>query len=205
MNKNQTVLQAIQDLKDGKVIIVLDEENRENEGDFVIAAQFTSWQHIKFISEIGRGLICTPLTKAIAHKLALPFMVEKNTSHHQTAFTISVDGMHTTTGISDIERSDTIQALARPSSQATDFKRPGHIFPLIAKDGGLSEREGHTEAAIDLMRLAELKPVAVICEILGEKGKMARKPDLKKMAKKYALTMIEIKDIIAYQKEKTHG
>jgi 3,4-dihydroxy 2-butanone 4-phosphate synthase/GTP cyclohydrolase II len=205
MNKHEAVLQAIQDLKDGKIIVVLDEENRENEGDFVVAAQYTTWQHIQFMSAIGRGLICAPLTQAIASKLALPFMVDKNTSHHQTAFTISVDGFNTTTGISDIERAHTIQALANPSSVAKDFKRPGHIFPLIAKQGGLMEREGHTEAAVDLMQLAGLKPVAVICEMLGEKGKMARKPDLKKMAKKYALTMIEIKDIIAYQKEKTHG
>ena len=205
MNNHALVRQAIQDLKAGKIIVVMDEENRENEGDFVIAAELTTWQHIHFISSVGRGLICTPLTESIATQLALPLMVNQNTSHHQTAFTISVDGAQTTTGISDIERSMTIQALANPTSKPKDFKRPGHIFPLIAKKGGLKEREGHTEAAVDLMLLAGLKPVSVICEILSDDGKMARKQQLKKISEKHHLTMIEIKDIIAFQKENHHG
>lgn len=191
--------EALEDLKAGKVIIVCDDENRENEGDFVGLAEFVTADMINFMAKEGRGLICAPISEELANKNALNPMVEVNTDHHETAFTVSIDHVLTTTGISAMDRALTIKKLLEEDSIPTDFRRPGHIFPLIAKEGGVLKRAGHTEAAIDLAQLAGAKPAGVICEIMNDDGTMARVPDLELLAAKFELKMITIKDLIEYR------
>ena len=194
--------EAIYELIQGNVVIVCDDEDRENEGDFVSIAEKTTPEVINFMITHGRGLVCTPITEERAKQLELFPMVDHNTDPHGTAFTVSVDYKTTTTGISAHERADTICALIDEKSKGTDFKRPGHIFPLVAKDGGVLRRAGHTEAAVDLARLSGASPAGVICEIINEDGTMARVPDLRKIADKHGLKMITIKDLIQYRNQK---
>lgn len=192
---------AIEAIKQGKLIIVVDDEDRENEGDFVTAAENASPEVINFMSTHGRGLICTPITEERCKELDLPPMVMDNTSMHETAFTVSIDllGQGCTTGISAHDRSKTVRALVNPDTRASDLGRPGHIFPLRAKKGGVLRRAGHTEATIDLSRLAGFAPAGVLVEIMNEDGSMARLPQLKEIAKKFDLKLISIKDLIAYR------
>jgi 3,4-dihydroxy 2-butanone 4-phosphate synthase/GTP cyclohydrolase II len=197
-----TIEEAIYDLMQGKVVIVCDDEDRENEGDFVALAEKATPEVINFMITHGRGLVCVPITEELADKLELHPMVNHNTDPHGTAFTVSIDYKTTTTGISAFERSTTIQALLDPNTKASDFKRPGHVFPLVAKNGGVLRRAGHTEAAVDLARLCGAKPAGVICEIIKEDGTMARVPDLRKIADEFDLKMITIKDLIKYRNRK---
>ncbi|HWO96225.1 MAG TPA: bifunctional 3,4-dihydroxy-2-butanone-4-phosphate synthase/GTP cyclohydrolase II [Bacillus sp. (in: firmicutes)] len=192
---------ALEDLKKGKVIIVCDDEDRENEGDFVALAEKTTPETINFMATHGKGLICTPISEELAQSLDLNPMVGNNTDPHGTAFTVSVDYKTTTTGISAFERAATIQALLSNEVKAGDFRRPGHVFPLVAKKGGVLRRAGHTEAAIDLAILSGAKPAGVICEIMNEDGTMARVPDLVEIANAFDLKMITIKDLIAYRRK----
>ena len=196
-----TISEAIDDIKNGKLIIVVDDENRENEGDFICAAERASPEIINFMAKHGRGLICVPLTEKRSKKLNLNPMVANNTDPMDTAFTISVDlkGNGVSSGISASDRSKTIMALVDSKTKSKDLARPGHIFPLIAKDGGVLRRTGHTEAAIDFSRLAGYDPVGVICEIMREDGSMARLPDLLEIAKKFDLKIVSIEDLIAYR------
>jgi len=196
-----TILEALADLELGKVIIVVDDEDRENEGDFVALADKVTNEVINFMIKEGRGLVCAPITEERARELDLPPMVQNNTDKHGTAFTVSVDHQSTTTGISALERAQTILALIASDSQPVDFRRPGHIFPLVAKNGGVLRRAGHTEAAVDLARMAGSFPAGVICEIINEDGTMARVPDLLEIAKKYDLKMITIADLIKYRNQ----
>lgn len=193
--------EAIYDLILGKVIIVVDDEDRENEGDFVALAEKATPEVINFMAKEGRGLICVPITEERAQELNLPLMVDKNTDYHGTAFTVSIDHIETTTGISAFERSRTIQALLDPNAEPQDFRRPGHIFPLIARKGGVLRRAGHTEAAIDLAKMCGSSPAAVICEIMKEDGTMARVPDLMVIARQHGLKIISIRDLIHYRNE----
>ncbi|WP_054850762.1 3,4-dihydroxy-2-butanone-4-phosphate synthase [Olleya sp. ITB9] len=199
--KLNTIEEAIQDIKAGKVIIVVDDEDRENEGDFVAAAELVSPEMINFMATHGRGLICTPLTEQRCEELDLHMMVTNNTDHMETAFTVSIDlkGNGVTTGISAADRSKTVQALVNPETKPFDLARPGHIFPLVAKEGGVLRRTGHTEAAIDFARLAGLQPAGVIVEIMNEDGTMARLPQLIEVAKKFDLKLVSIEDLIAYR------
>lgn len=194
--------EAIYELMQGRVVIVCDDEDRENEGDFISIAEKTTPEVINFMIKHGRGLVCTPITQEHAKRLELFPMVEHNTDPHGTAFTVSVDHKSTTTGISAHERSRTILELLDPNAKAADFKRPGHIFPLIAKPGGVLRRAGHTEAAVDLARMSGAQPAGVICEIINEDGTMARVPDLRKIADEFNLKMITIKDLILYRNRK---
>ncbi|XRG78912.1 bifunctional 3,4-dihydroxy-2-butanone-4-phosphate synthase/GTP cyclohydrolase II [Rossellomorea sp. GAMAL-10_SWC] len=193
--------EAIEDLKNGKIIIVCDDEDRENEGDFVVIGEFATPENINFMATHGRGLICAPVSEEIAKKLDLYEMVAKNTDSHGTAFTVSIDHIDSTTGISAFERSHTVLQMLNDKSTGADFRRPGHMFPLVAKNGGVIERPGHTEAAVDLARMAGSKEVGVICEIMNDDGTMARVPDLIKIANKFNLKMITIKDLIHYRQE----
>src|SRR6056297_1100599 len=193
---------AIEDIKAGKMVVVVDDEDRENEGDLLMAAEKVDREAINFMITEARGLVCTPVEKEVSKRLDLEMMVEKNTESHGTAFTVSVDHKDVTTGISAQERALTIQKLVDSDSKAKDFMRPGHIFPLVAKKGGVLRRAGHTEAAVDLARLAGLKPAGVICEIIKEDGEMGRLPYLEKFAKKHDLKLISIEDLIKYRKEK---
>lgn len=203
-SKLNTIEEAIADIKAGKVVIVVDDEDRENEGDFVAAAEMVTPEMINFMAKEGRGLICTPLIESRCHELELKPMVINNTDPHHTNFTISVDliGEGVTTGISAADRAKTIRALINSEKIATDFGRPGHIFPLIAKPGGVLRRTGHTEAAIDLARLSGLYPAGVIVEIMNEDGTMARLPQLLEIAKKLGLKIISIEDLVAYRMQK---
>ena len=196
-----SIQEGIEAIKAGKMVIVVDDEDRENEGDFVIAAQFVTSEVVNFMTKEGRGLICVPLTKSRCQELELNPMVSSNTSFHETAFTVSVDVIspNTTTGISADDRAETIQALVNPNTTPNILGRPGHIFPLIAKEGGVLRRAGHTEAAVDLARLAGLKPAGVLVEIMNEDGSMARLPQLEKIAKKFGLKILSIKDLIEYR------
>ncbi|MCR8843016.1 bifunctional 3,4-dihydroxy-2-butanone-4-phosphate synthase/GTP cyclohydrolase II [Paenibacillus sp. SC116] len=194
-----TIEAAVEDLKAGKVIIVVDDEDRENEGDFIALADKAAPDVINFMITEGRGLVCVPITPERAVELNLPPMVSQNTDFHGTAFTISVDHMNTTTGISAYERSLTIQALIDPASKADDFRRPGHIFPLVAKKGGVLRRAGHTEAAVDLARMCGSAPAGVICEIMNDDGTMARLLDLIQLKEKHGLKLICIRDLIQYR------
>ena len=200
MNFN-TIEEAVSDIKAGKVVIVIDDENRENEGDFVAAAEMVTPEMINFMATHGRGLICAPLIESRCSDLGLDLMIGKNTALHETPFTISVDliGNGCTTGISAQDRSKTIKALVNPNTKKSDLGKPGHIFPLKAREGGVLRRAGHTEAAIDLARLANLQPAGVIVEILNEDGSMARVNELEKIAKKFNLKFITIKDLIKYR------
>lgn len=196
-----TIEEAIADLKLGKIVIVVDDENRENEGDFIVLAEKATPQAINFMATHGRGLICTAITEERARKLNLHPMVDVNTDPHGTAFTVSVDHKTNATGISAFERSITVNALIAEESVAEDFKRPGHTFPLIAKAGGVLQRSGHTEAAVDLAKLCGAAPAGVICEIMKEDGTMARVPDLVKVAEKFNLKFITIENLIAYRQQ----
>jgi 3,4-dihydroxy 2-butanone 4-phosphate synthase/GTP cyclohydrolase II len=202
-SKLNSIAEAIQDIKDGKVIIVVDDENRENEGDFLAAAEKATPEMVNFMATHGRGLICTPLTETLCKELDLGMMVDNNTDPMETAFTVSVDlrGKGVTTGISASDRALTIQALTDKNTKPSDLARPGHIFPLKAKQGGVLRRTGHTEAAIDFARLAGLKPAGVIVEIMNEDGTMARLPQLLEVAKKLDLKIVSIEDLVAYRME----
>lgn len=194
-----TIEESIEDLKAGKPIIVVDDEDRENEGDFVVLAEHATPENINFMAVHGRGLICTPLSPAMAERFALHPMVGYNTDNHQTAFTVSIDYKTTETGISAFERSETILRLLDPGVNATDFRRPGHVFPLVAKENGVLVRNGHTEAAVDLAILCGSQPAGVICEIMQENGEMARVPELLAIAEQHALKIITIADLIRYR------
>ena len=193
------VLQAIEDIKNGKMIVMVDDEDRENEGDIVFSAAFSDVQKVNFMITHARGVVCTPLSKELADKFELHPMVGANTSSHETAFTISIDAKKATTGVSAYERDMTIKMLVDGSTKASDFVRPGHIFPLIAKSGGVLERTGHTEGSIDLCKLAGLAPVSVICEIVNDDGTMARRDDLEKFCDKFGVNMVSIAEIIEYR------
>ncbi|GGX15222.1 3,4-dihydroxy-2-butanone-4-phosphate synthase [Aquimarina muelleri] len=199
--KLNTIQEAIEDIRQGKVIIVVDDEDRENEGDFIAAAEKVTPEMINFMATHGRGLICAPLTSDRCEELGLDMMVQNNTVLHETQFTVSVDliGHGCTTGISVHDRSKTINALVQENTKPHDLGRPGHIFPLKAKNGGVLRRTGHTEAAVDLARLAGLKPAGILVEILNEDGTMARLPQLVEVAKKFDLKLISIEDLVAYR------
>lgn len=199
--KLNTIHDAIEDIRNGKVIIVVDDENRENEGDFLAAAEKVTPEVINFMATHGRGLICAPLTETRCKELDLGMMVRNNTDPMETAFTVSVDlrGNGVTTGISAGDRSKTIQALIDPETKPHDLARPGHIFPLVAKEGGVLRRTGHTEAAIDFARLAGLEPAGFIVEIMNEDGTMARLPELYKIAQKHDIKIVSIEDLVAYR------
>ena len=196
-----TIEEAIEDIRQGKVIIVVDDEDRENEGDFLAAAEKVTPEMINFMATHGRGLICAPLTESRCKELELRPMVSNNTDHMETAFTVSVDlkGNGVTTGISAADRAKTILALVDPSTKPYDLARPGHIFPLVAKQGGVLRRTGHTEAAIDFARLAGFKSAGVIVEIMNEDGTMARLPQLYEVAQKFNLKLVSIEDLVAYR------
>ena len=199
--KLNTIEEAIEDIRQGKIIIVVDDEDRENEGDFIAAAEKVTPEMINFVATHGRGLICAPLTQKRCKELDLHPMVTNNTVLHQTAFTVSVDliGHGCTTGISAYDRSKTIEFLVKEDTKPEDLGRPGHIFPLIAKEGGVLRRTGHTEAAVDLARLAGFSPAGILVEILNEDGSMARLPQLVEVAKKFDMKLISIEDLVAYR------
>ncbi|GJQ61967.1 MAG: riboflavin biosynthesis protein RibBA [Melioribacteraceae bacterium] len=198
-----TIEDAITDIKKGKMVIVVDDADRENEGDIIMASELATPEAINFITREARGMVCVSISEETAHRLDLNYMVEKNTALHQTPFTVSVDYMHgTTTGISAFDRAKTILALADTNSKESDFARPGHIFPLVARKEGVLRRAGHTEAAADLAELAGLKPSGVLCEILHEDGTMARVPQLLEFAKKHNLKMITIADLIEFRQNR---
>lgn len=200
MLKFNKVEEAIEDIKQGKMVVVVDDEDRENEGDLVMAAEKATPESINFMATYGRGMICAPLTKARAEELKLDLMVEKNKERMKTAFTVTVDHKDTTTGISAFERAKTIKELANKDAKAEDFLRPGHVFPLVAVEGGVLKRAGHTEAAVDLAKMAGLYPAGVICEIMNEDGTMARVSQLMEYVKKHNLKIITIADIISYRR-----
>ncbi len=200
MYEFNTIEEAIEDIRRGKIIIVVDDEDRENEGDFIMAADRVTPEAINFMATYGRGLICTPITRKRAQELELPLMVNSN-DVHETAFTVSVDSKSAGTGISCSDRSITILDIVKESTKPSDLNRPGHIFPLIAKDGGVLERNGHTEAAVDLARLAGCVPAGVICEIMNEDGTMARTQDLFKLAIRHNMKFITIADLIKYRRK----
>ncbi|MBN2984363.1 MULTISPECIES: bifunctional 3,4-dihydroxy-2-butanone-4-phosphate synthase/GTP cyclohydrolase II [Cohnella] len=197
-----TIEEAMQDLLQGKAIVVVDDEDRENEGDLIALADKATPEIINFMITEGRGLVCVPITEERAEQLDLPPMVQHNTDYHGTAFTVSVDAVATTTGISAFERAETVKALIDPASGPASFRRPGHMFPLIAKNGGVLRRAGHTEAAVDLARLCGTYPAAVICEVIKEDGTMARLPDLIEFTKRHGLKLVTIQDLIRYRNEK---
>ena len=199
--KLDAIKEAIAAIKNGEVIVVVDDEDRENEGDFICAAEKITPEIVNFMAREGRGLLCVPLVEARCHELQLDLMVGKNTALHETPFTVSVDlnSKDTSTGISTSDRSLTIRALADPNTKPNDLGRPGHIFPLKAKEGGVLRRAGHTEAAIDFARLAGLRPAGVLIEVLKEDGTMARLPDLRIIADKFKLKLVSIDDLIAYR------
>ncbi|MBY0117609.1 bifunctional 3,4-dihydroxy-2-butanone-4-phosphate synthase/GTP cyclohydrolase II [Paenibacillus xylanexedens] len=197
-----TIEEAIYDLMRGKPVIVVDDEDRENEGDFIALAEKATPEVINFMITEGRGLVCVPITQQRADELNLKPMVQQNTDFHGTAFTVSVDHKDTTTGISAHERSITVKGLIDPEAKAGDFRKPGHMFPLIAKDGGVLRRAGHTEAAVDLAIMCGSYPAGVICEVIKEDGTMARLPDLQEIARKHDLKLISIQDMIRYRNEK---
>jgi 3,4-dihydroxy 2-butanone 4-phosphate synthase/GTP cyclohydrolase II len=202
--KLNTIEEAIEDIRNGKAVIVVDDEDRENEGDFVTAARNGTPEMINFMATHGRGLICTPITEQRCQELGLNLMVGKNTASHETNFTVSIDllGHGCTTGISASDRSKTVLAMIDPATKPEDFGRPGHIFPLMAKDGGVLRRTGHTEAAVDLARLAGFEEAGLIVEIMKEDGEMARLPDLIEIGKRFDVKIVSIKDLIEYRLEK---
>jgi 3,4-dihydroxy 2-butanone 4-phosphate synthase / GTP cyclohydrolase II len=202
MYKFNTIEEALEDIKAGKMIVVVDDEDRENEGDLVMAAEKVTPEAINFMATYARGLICMPTTAERLKELDIVQMVSENTDNHQTAFTVSIDGMDTTTGISAFERAATIAKVMDPNATAKDFRRPGHVFPLEAKEGGVLKRVGHTEASVDLARLAGLKPAGIICEIMSKDGSMARTPELMEYVKEHDLKIITVADLIAYRKNK---
>lgn len=195
-----TIEEAVKDIKDGKLVIVVDDENRENEGDLIMAAEKVTGEAINFMAKYARGLICMPMEGKMLEKLNISPMVENNTDNHETAFTVSIDYIDTTTGISAYERAMTIKKAIRSDSKPEEFRRPGHVFPLRAREGGVLTRIGHTEAAVDLAKIAGFKGAGVICEIMNEDGTMARVPDLMKYAKKHNLKIITVASLIEYRK-----
>lgn len=200
-NVYSTIDEALEDLRNGKIIVVSDDEDRENEGDLICAAEFAATENINFMATYAKGLICMPMSKEITNKLNLNQMVTKNTDNHETAFTVSIDHVETTTGISAVERSITALKVIDENSKPEDFRRPGHMFPLLAKEGGVLVRMGHTEATVDLMRLAGLKECGLCCEIMKDDGDMMRRDDLIDFAKKHNLKMITVSDLIDYRKK----
>ena len=201
MKKFDTVEQALEELKRGKIILVTDDEDRENEGDFICAAEFATTENLNFIATHGKGLICMPMSKEICEKLRLPQMVADNTDNHETAFTVSIDYVGTTTGISAEERGMTARHCISEDAKPEDFRRPGHMFPLLAKKNGVLERDGHTEATVDLMRLAGLKECGLCCEIMREDGTMMRTTELMELAEEWNICFITIAAIIEYRKK----
>lgn len=198
MFKFNTIDEAIEDLKNGKIIMVIDDENRENEGDLIMAAEKVTTETMNFIASYAKGLICLPADEEFMKKLDLPQMVANNTDNHSTAFTVSIDHIDTTTGVSAEERAYTVRKFVEDNAKPTDFRRPGHMFPLLAKRGGVLERNGHTEATVDLMKLAGLKHAGICCEIMKDDGTMARLPELIEFSKKHNITFICIADLIEY-------
>ena len=201
MKKFDTVEQALEELKRGKIILVTDDEDRENEGDFICAAEFATTENLNFMATYGKGLICMPMSKEICEKLKLPQMVTDNTDNHETAFTVSIDYAGTTTGISAEERGMTARHCISEDAKPEDFRRPGHMFPLLAKKNGVLERDGHTEATVDLMRLAGLKECGLCCEIMREDGTMMRTTELMELAEEWNICFITIAAIIEYRKK----
>lgn len=201
MRKFDTVEQALEELKKGKIILVTDDEDRENEGDFICAAEFATTENLNFMATYGKGLICMPMSKEICEKLRLPQMVTDNTDNHETAFTVSIDYAGTTTGISAEERGMTARHCISEDAKPEDFRRPGHMFPLLAKKNGVLERNGHTEATVDLMRLAGLKECGLCCEIMREDGTMMRTTELMELAEEWNICFITIAAIIEYRKK----
>lgn len=197
-----TIDEALEALRAGRIILVTDDPDRENEGDFICAAEFATPENVAFMAIEGRGLICMPMTGELADSLALPPMVVKNTDNHETAFTVSIDHVETSTGISAFDRSLTAMKCIDPAAKPEDFRRPGHMFPLRAKAGGVLERNGHTEATVDLCRLAGLQPCGLCCEIMGDNGEMLRTPELMKVAQKWSMPFITIKDLQDYIRAK---
>ena len=195
-----TVEEALADLKNGKIILVTDDPDRENEGDFICAAEFATTENVNFMATHGKGLICMPMAKEFVQRLQIPQMVQQNTDNHETAFTVSIDHVKTTTGISAAERSVTAMSCVADDAKPEDFRRPGHMFPLLAKENGVLERPGHTEATVDLCRLAGLKECGLCCEIMRDDGTMMRKQELIALAEKWNLTFITIKDLQNYRK-----
>ena len=192
---------AIEAIRNNELIIVTDDESRENEGDFICAGENVTGEMVNIMAKYGRGLICTPMSEDVANNLDIPLMVVNNTDNHETAFTISVDHVNTSTGISAYERAETVRELVNPNSKPRDFRRPGHVFPLIAKKGGVLERDGHTEATVDLMKLAGKKEIGLCCEIMADDGHMMRGKDLVKLANKLGLVMTSVEEIQNYIKE----
>lgn len=201
MFKFNKIEEAIEALKNGEIIIVTDDENRENEGDFICAGEFATTENINFMATHGKGLICMPMSEKICNRLKLNQMVDENTDNHATAFTVSIDHIDTTTGISAVERSITAIKIIDENSKPKDFRRPGHMFPLLSKKNGVLEREGHTEATVDLMKLSELEESGLCCEIMREDGEMMRTKELIELAKKWDLKFITIADLKEYRKK----
>ncbi|MGN0301885.1 MAG: bifunctional 3,4-dihydroxy-2-butanone-4-phosphate synthase/GTP cyclohydrolase II [Anaerotardibacter sp.] len=196
-----TIEEALEDLRQGKIILCTDDPDRENEGDFICAAEFATTENLNFMASVGKGLICMPMSIELCKKLQFPQMVMENTDNHETAFTVSVDHIGTTTGISAVERGLTARMIVDDNAKATDFRRPGHMFPLMAKPHGVLERNGHTEATVDLCRLAGLKECGLCCEIMREDGSMMRTPELIELAKQYDMKFISIKALQEYRKK----
>lgn len=193
------VKEAIKALQNGQIIVLTDDEARENEGDFIMSAWHASTETLNFMASVGKGLICMPMSRQLTSQLDLPQMVAKNTDPHGTAFTISIDHESTTTGISAYERALTARACANAAATPLEFKRPGHMFPLEARENGVLERPGHTEATVDLMRLAGLPEVGLCCEIMGEDGHMMKMPELKELVREHQLVFLTIEELIAYR------
>ena len=201
MFKFSTIEEALEDLRQGKIILVTDDEDRENEGDLICAGEFATTENVNFMAVHGKGLICMPMNREYCQRLQLPQMVQHNTDNHETAFTVSIDHVETTTGISAEERAFTARACACDDAKPSDFRKPGHMFPLMAKKNGVLERNGHTEATVDLLRLAGLKEVGLCCEVMSEDGTMMRKTELIELAKKWNLIFITIKELQNYRKK----
>lgn len=199
--KFNTIEEVLEDLRQGEIVVMMDDEDRENEGDVICAAEFATLENVNFMASYAKGLICMPMSEEYTNKLNLPQMCAENTDNHCTAFTVSIDYKDTTTGISAYERGITARMVADDNAKPSDFRRPGHMFPLLAKKGGVLERNGHTEATVDLCRLAGLKPVGLCCEIMKEDGTMARTPDILEFAKEHQLKCGRIADLIQYRKE----
>lgn len=201
MFRFNTIEEALEELRNGKIILVTDDEDRENEGDFICSAQFATTENVNFMATYGKGLICMPMGKALVEKLQIPQMVSYNTDNHETAFTVSIDHIDTTTGISARERSLTALKCVEDDAKPQDFRRPGHMFPLLSKRNGVLERNGHTEATVDLMRLAGLKECGLCCEIMTEDGTMMRTPELIQLAEEFDMKFVTIKDLQDYRKK----
>ena len=197
-----TISQAVEDLRNGKIILVIDDPDRENEGDFICAAEFATTENVNFMATHGKGLICMPMSKELCEKLDLKQMVDNNTDNHSTAFTVSIDHKDTTTGISAVERSMTVMKVVDDDAKPEDFRRPGHMFPLEAREGGVLKRDGHTEATVDLVKIAGLKECGLCCEIMRDDGTMMRTTELIELADRFGITVITIADLIKYRLEK---